>query len=47
MIYQIYYTPKDSKEDRRYVMFDIEYYLSKYDMNEINNWISELHCLPV
>ena len=46
MIYQIYYTPKDSKEDRRYVMFDIEYYISKYDMNEMNNWISKLHCLP-
>lgn len=45
MIYQIYYTPKDTKEDIRYVIFDIEYYLSKYDMNEINNWISEIRCL--
>ena len=46
MIYQIYYTPKNSKEDRRYVMFDIEYHLSKDDFNEMNNWISELHCFP-
>lgn len=45
MIYQIYYTPKDSKEDRRYVIFDIEYYLSKDDFREINNWISEINCL--
>lgn len=45
MIYQIYYTPKDSKEDRRYVIFDIEYYLSKDDMNEKNNWLSEIRCL--
>lgn len=45
MVYQIYYTPKDSKEDIRYVIFDIEYYLSKDDMDEINNWISEIHCL--
>lgn len=45
MVYQIYYTPKDSKEDIRYVIFDIEYYLSKDDMHEINNWISEVRCL--
>lgn len=46
MIYQIYYTPKDTKEDIRYVIFDIEYYLSKDDINEKNNWFSEIHCLP-
>lgn len=46
MIYQIYYTPKDSKEDIRYVIFDIGYYLLKDDINEKNNWFSEIHCLP-
>lgn len=46
MIYQIYYTPKDTKEGIRYVIFDIEYYLSKDDINEKNNWFSEIHCLP-
>lgn len=46
MVYQIYYTPKDSKNnDRGNVMFDIEYYLSK---SEVKNdyWFSELSCLP-
>lgn len=45
MVYQIYYTPKGTKEDIRYVIFDIEYYLSKDDINEKNNWFSEIHCL--
>ena len=45
MVYQIYYTPKDSKNnDRDNVMFDIEYYLTK---SEVKNdyWFSELSCL--
>ena len=45
MVYQIYYTPKDSKEGKRYVIFDIEYHLAKDNMNEINNWITEINCL--
>lgn len=46
MVYQIYYTPKDSKNnDRGNVMFDIEYYLSKSEVKN-NYWFSELSCLP-
>lgn len=46
MVYQIYYTPKDSKNnDRGNVMFDIEYYLSKSKVKN-DYWFSELSCLP-
>lgn len=45
MVYQIYYTPKDSKNDDRNVMFDIEYYMSESEVHK-DYWFSELSCLP-
>ena len=34
MTYQIYYTTKEEKNSRNYVLFDIEYYLKKIDNSE-------------
>lgn len=45
MTYQIYYTTKEEKNSRNYVLFDIEYYLKKIDNSE--KWYSEIHCLPL
>lgn len=44
MIYQIYYSPNGEK-NRGYVLFDIEYYLKKF--NNSKEWQSEIHCLPL
>ena len=45
MTYQIYYTTKEEKNSREYLLFDIEYYLKKVDNSE--EWNSEIHCLPL
>ena len=45
MTYQIYYTTKEEKNSREYLLFDIEYYLKKVDNSE--EWNSEIHCLPI
>lgn len=45
MTYQIYYTTKEEKNSRDYVLFDIEYYLEKVYNSE--EWNSEIRCLPL
>ena len=45
MTYQIYYTTKEEKNSREYLLFDIEYYLKKVDNSE--GWYSEISCLPI
>lgn len=45
MTYQIYYIPKGSKEDRRYVMFEIESYISESKV-EKDYYISDVRCFP-
>ena len=42
MTYQLYYTAKDGRD---YVLFDIEYYLKKWNSPE--GWYSEISCLPI
>lgn len=44
MTYQIYYSPNGEK-DRGYILFDIEYYLKKWNSPE--GWYSEISCLPI
>lgn len=45
MTYYITYTPLDEIgiTNRSYTVFDIEYYMDKYN----NEWFSELHSLPI
>lgn len=46
MTYQVYYLPKNSKEnDRGFSMFDIEYYQTRMEGRE--GWFSEIDCLPI
>ena len=45
MTYQIYYTPKNSKDGKRYIMFDIEYYI-KASYAKKDYWSSDICCLP-
>ena len=44
MTYQICYSPSGEK-NRCYILFDIEYYLKKWNSPE--GWYSEIDCLPV
>lgn len=45
MTYQIYYTPKNSKDGKRYIMFDIEYYIKASEAKK-DYWSSDICCLP-
>lgn len=44
MTYQICYSPSGEK-NRCYILFDIEYYLKKWNSPE--GWYSEISCLPI
>ena len=43
MTYQIYY--EGPNNNKRYTLFDIEYYLAQNEKSK--EWYSEVHCLPL
>lgn len=45
MTYKIYYIPNGEKNSRGYDLFDIEYYLKKWNSPE--GWYSEIRCLQI